>query len=90
MQHLLDKGAVLFNWLYSPRRNLRRFKWALSTWYLKEPAREKIFPQHLFQRQTILLKYDALNVVVLQRDVSCPKTKKQVITGGSQTEALMY
>ena len=44
---LAPKGAVLFNWLYSPRRNLRLFKWALSTWYLNEPPREKVFPQHL-------------------------------------------
>ena len=36
-----------FNWLYSPRRNLRLFTWSFSTWYLNEPPREKVFPQHL-------------------------------------------
>ena len=44
---LAPKGAVLFNWLYSPRRNLRLFTWSLSRWYLNEPPREKLFPQHL-------------------------------------------
>ena len=44
---LAPKGAVLFNWLYSPRRNLRLFTWSFSRWYLNEPPREKVFPQHL-------------------------------------------
>ena len=44
---LAPKGAFLFNWLYSPRRNLRLFTWSFSRWYLNEPPREKVFPQHL-------------------------------------------
>ena len=44
---LAPKGTVFFNWLYSPRRNLRLFTWSFSTWYLNEPPREKVFPQHL-------------------------------------------
>ena len=44
---LAPKGAVFFNWLYSPRRNLRLFTWSFCTWYLNEPRQEKVFPQHL-------------------------------------------
>ena len=50
-EHLLVlKGAVFLNCLYSRGRNLGLFRWSFSMWYLDDPPREKVFPQHVTVR----------------------------------------